>query len=158
MASITTAPKTTASATTNSQIYRGPFAIMTVLFFMWGLMTVFNDILCGLSRNDNFWARTARWSFLYWLLAGSLRSNGLDAVRTAPRELRSFQIQLTLRAKTTVLVSLRMGWEVSWVLTTPVNGTSKKVRVPDLALMKERGERIVMLTAYVSVNSPEGLR
>src|SRR5437667_413993 len=26
--------------------------------------------------------------------------------------------------------------------------TSKKVRVPDLALMKERGERIVMLTAY----------
>jgi len=29
-----------------------------------------------------------------------------------------------------------------------MNGTSKKVRVPDLALMKERGERIVMLTAY----------
>ena len=28
---------------------------------------------------------------------------------------------------------------------TPI---SKKVRVPDLALMKERGERIVMLTAY----------
>src|ERR1700690_1196569 len=26
--------------------------------------------------------------------------------------------------------------------------TSKKGRVPDLALMKERGERIVMLTAY----------
>src|SRR5213080_24800 len=24
---------------------RGPFAIMTVLFFMWGFMTVFNDIL-----------------------------------------------------------------------------------------------------------------
>lgn len=29
-----------------------------------------------------------------------------------------------------------------------MNITSKKVRVPDLALMKERGERIVMLTAY----------
>ena len=26
--------------------------------------------------------------------------------------------------------------------------TPKKVRVPDLALMKQRGERIVMLTAY----------
>ena len=25
---------------------------------------------------------------------------------------------------------------------------TKKVRVPDFALMKERGERIVMLTAY----------
>jgi FHS family L-fucose permease-like MFS transporter len=29
----------------NSQTYRGPFAIMTILFFMWGFMTVFNDIL-----------------------------------------------------------------------------------------------------------------
>jgi len=25
--------------------FRGPFAIMTILFFMWGFMTVFNDIL-----------------------------------------------------------------------------------------------------------------
>src|SRR6267378_4675786 len=25
--------------------YRGPFAIMTVLFFMWGFMTVWNDVL-----------------------------------------------------------------------------------------------------------------
>jgi len=33
-------------------------------------------------------------------------------------------------------------------LTPLVNGTPRKVRVPDLALMKERGERIVMLTAY----------
>jgi 3-methyl-2-oxobutanoate hydroxymethyltransferase len=33
-------------------------------------------------------------------------------------------------------------------LTPLVNGTPKKVRVPDLAPMKERGERIVMLTAY----------
>jgi len=29
-----------------------------------------------------------------------------------------------------------------------LNTASKKVRVPDLALMKECGERIVMLTAY----------
>jgi 3-methyl-2-oxobutanoate hydroxymethyltransferase len=29
-----------------------------------------------------------------------------------------------------------------------VNRVSTKVRVPDLAVMKERGERIVMLTAY----------
>ena len=29
-----------------------------------------------------------------------------------------------------------------------MNRVSTKVRVPDLALMKERGERIVMLTAY----------
>ena len=30
----------------------------------------------------------------------------------------------------------------------PMTGTLKKVRVPDLALMKQRSERIVMLTAY----------
>jgi len=29
----------------NGQSYRGPFAIMTFLFFMWGFMTVWNDIL-----------------------------------------------------------------------------------------------------------------
>jgi 3-methyl-2-oxobutanoate hydroxymethyltransferase len=29
-----------------------------------------------------------------------------------------------------------------------MNGTGKKIRVPDLAVMKARGERIVMLTAY----------
>src|SRR5258707_15102471 len=29
-----------------------------------------------------------------------------------------------------------------------MSATAKKVRVPDLAFMKERGERIVMLTAY----------
>lgn len=34
-----------ASTSVNGQTYRGPFAIMTVLFFMWGFMTVFNDIL-----------------------------------------------------------------------------------------------------------------
>src|SRR5713226_8090404 len=32
--------------------------------------------------------------------------------------------------------------------SSPTNGKTRKVRVPDLALMKERGERIVMLTAY----------
>ncbi len=29
----------------SSQAYRGPFAIMTILFFMWGFMTVWNDVL-----------------------------------------------------------------------------------------------------------------
>jgi FHS family L-fucose permease-like MFS transporter len=45
MASITANPTTTASPTTTGQTYRGPFAIMTSLFFLWGFMTVFNDIL-----------------------------------------------------------------------------------------------------------------
>ena len=29
----------------SNQTYRGPFAIMTILFFMWGFMTVWNDVL-----------------------------------------------------------------------------------------------------------------
>src|SRR5512137_286647 len=44
MASTMTAPTPT-TANSNGQTYRGPFAIMTSLFFMWGFMTVFNDIL-----------------------------------------------------------------------------------------------------------------
>src|SRR5271170_4661408 len=34
-----------ASQAASGQTYRGPFAIMTILFFMWGFMTVWNDIL-----------------------------------------------------------------------------------------------------------------
>src|ERR1700744_3216023 len=47
MATITSANtvKSVPSQSNTGQTYRGPFAIMTVLFFMWGFMTVFNDIL-----------------------------------------------------------------------------------------------------------------
>jgi FHS family L-fucose permease-like MFS transporter len=42
-------PNTTPGSATNSagqnHTYRGPFTIMTTLFFLWGFMTVFNDIL-----------------------------------------------------------------------------------------------------------------
>jgi FHS family L-fucose permease-like MFS transporter len=40
-------PTTTSISTQsgNVQTYRGPFAIMTVLFFLWGFITVLNDIL-----------------------------------------------------------------------------------------------------------------
>jgi FHS family L-fucose permease-like MFS transporter len=37
--------KPSTAESTSGQTYRGPFAIMTVLFFMWGFMTVLNDIL-----------------------------------------------------------------------------------------------------------------
>jgi FHS family L-fucose permease-like MFS transporter len=40
-----TAAASTSSASNSGRTYRGPFSIMTVLFFMWGFMTVFNDIL-----------------------------------------------------------------------------------------------------------------
>jgi FHS family L-fucose permease-like MFS transporter len=36
---------TSPSIQANGRTHRGTFAIMTVLFFMWGFMTVFNDIL-----------------------------------------------------------------------------------------------------------------
>ena len=46
MASIPSASATaTASNAGNGANYRGSFAIMTSLFFLWGFMTVFNDIL-----------------------------------------------------------------------------------------------------------------
>jgi MFS transporter, FHS family, L-fucose permease len=54
MASMSTSSTTQAStsaAGTDTPNYRGPFAIMTVLFFMWGFMTVFNDILIPLYKS-----------------------------------------------------------------------------------------------------------
>jgi FHS family L-fucose permease-like MFS transporter len=46
MATITSpAGSTTATTPGNGANYRGSFAIMTSLFFLWGFMTVFNDIL-----------------------------------------------------------------------------------------------------------------
>lgn len=45
MASIPTSSPTSSASATNNQTYRGPFAILTVLFFMWGFMTIFNDVL-----------------------------------------------------------------------------------------------------------------
>jgi FHS family L-fucose permease-like MFS transporter len=44
MASIATTASP-AAITRNTATHRGPFIIMTTLFFMWGFMTVFNDIL-----------------------------------------------------------------------------------------------------------------
>ena len=49
MASISGSVDQTAASASPGQgsgpTYRGPFAIMTTLFFMWGFMTVLNDIL-----------------------------------------------------------------------------------------------------------------
>jgi FHS family L-fucose permease-like MFS transporter len=45
MASAPVSTSASDGAEAQGRSYRGPFAIMTVLFFMWGFMTVFNDIL-----------------------------------------------------------------------------------------------------------------
>jgi FHS family L-fucose permease-like MFS transporter len=46
MATINTTTASVSPTQSNrGQTFRGPFAIMTVLFFMWGFMTVWNDVL-----------------------------------------------------------------------------------------------------------------
>lgn len=45
MASIAATTGAPSAQQTNGKSYRGSFAIMTSLFFLWGFMTVFNDIL-----------------------------------------------------------------------------------------------------------------
>jgi MFS transporter, FHS family, L-fucose permease len=58
------------------QTYRGPFAIMTVLFFMWGFMTVFNDILIPRFKDaftlDYFHAMLVQFAFFGAYFVGSL--------------------------------------------------------------------------------------
>jgi FHS family L-fucose permease-like MFS transporter len=77
MASITTAPTSSStSEPTNGQSYRGPFAIMTVLFFLWGFMTVFNDILIPRLKEaftlDLFHAMLVQLAFFGAYFVGSL--------------------------------------------------------------------------------------
>lgn len=58
------------------QTYRGPFAIMTVLFFMWGFMTVFNDILIPRFKDaftlNYFHAMLVQFAFFGAYFIGSL--------------------------------------------------------------------------------------
>src|SRR5215469_17236108 len=71
---ITTTP--TAANQTETRSYRAPFAIMTSLFFLWGFMTVFNDILIPRFREaftlDFFHAMLVQLAFFGAYFIGSL--------------------------------------------------------------------------------------
>jgi MFS transporter, FHS family, L-fucose permease len=72
----TTSVSTSSSQSSNGQTYRGPFAIMTVLFFMWGFMTVFNDILIPRFKEaftlNYFEAMLVQFAFFGAYFVGSL--------------------------------------------------------------------------------------
>lgn len=77
MASVTTTPTTTGTPEkSNGQTYRGPFAIMTTLFFLWGFMTVFNDVLIPRFKEafvlDYFHAMLVQLAFFGAYFIGSL--------------------------------------------------------------------------------------
>ena len=64
--------------------YRGPFAMMTVLFFMWGFMTVFNDILIPRFKDaftlDYFHAMLVQFAFFGAYFIGSLLYFAISAI------------------------------------------------------------------------------
>ena len=66
----------TQSQGSNGANYRGSFAIMTSLFFMWGFMTVFNDILIPRFKEaftlDYFHAMLVQFAFFGAYFIGSL--------------------------------------------------------------------------------------
>ena len=70
------------------QTYRGPFAIMTVLFFMWGFMTVFNDILIPRFKDaftlDYFHAMLVQFAFFGAYFIGSLLYFAISAATGDP--------------------------------------------------------------------------
>src|SRR6478609_7385563 len=74
-AAVPTATSTSTSAT-KGQTYRGPFAIMTVLFFMWGFMTVWNDVLIPRFKEaftlNYFQAMLVQFAFFGAYFVGSL--------------------------------------------------------------------------------------
>ena len=60
----------------NGKMYRGPFAIMTTLFFMWGFMTAWNDILIPRFKEaftlNYFQAMLVQFAFFGAYFVGSL--------------------------------------------------------------------------------------
>lgn len=66
----------TPAAPERGPTYRGPFAIMTTLFFMWGFMTVFNDILIPRFKEaftlDFYHAMLVQFAFFGAYFIGSL--------------------------------------------------------------------------------------
>jgi FHS family L-fucose permease-like MFS transporter len=68
--------------------YRGPFAIMTVLFFMWGFMTVWNDILIPRFKDaftlNYFQAMLVQFAFFGAYAVGSLIYYGVALVSGDP--------------------------------------------------------------------------
>ncbi|HVU34916.1 MAG TPA: sugar MFS transporter [Opitutaceae bacterium] len=69
-------PPSADAAAANTQTYRGPFAVMTTLFFMWGFMTVWNDILIPRFKEaftlDYFHAMLVQFAFFGAYAVGSL--------------------------------------------------------------------------------------
>src|ERR1700690_3231850 len=72
----------------NQRAFRGPFAIMTVLFFMWGFMTVFNDILIPRFKEaftlNYFQAMLVQFAFFGAYFIGSLLYYLVSAVAGDP--------------------------------------------------------------------------
>src|SRR6266403_379852 len=68
--------------------YRGPFAIMTVIFYMWGFMTVFNDILIPRFKDaftlDYFHAMLVQFAFFGAYFIGSLLYFAISVVSGDP--------------------------------------------------------------------------
>src|SRR5580693_9730479 len=84
----TTASSSPSELTAPAQTYRGPFAIMTVLFFMWGFATVFNDILIPRFKEaftlDYFHAMLVQFAFFGAYFIGSLSYFIISATTSDP--------------------------------------------------------------------------
>ena len=76
MASLAPPSSAALVGTDSAKTYRGPFAIMTLLFFMWGFMTVCNDILIPRFKEaftlNNFQAQLVQLAFFGAYAVGSL--------------------------------------------------------------------------------------
>ncbi len=82
---ITTAPS---PSQTEARSYRAPFAIMTSLFFLWGFMTVFNDILIPRFKEaftlNYFQAMLVQFAFFGAYFVGSLIYFAISSLKGDP--------------------------------------------------------------------------
>ncbi len=88
MAAITTNTSSANPGNTTGANYRGSFAIMTSLFFMWGFITSINDILVPRFKDafalDNFQASLVQSAFFGAYFIGSLAYFCVSATKGDP--------------------------------------------------------------------------
>ena len=90
MATISSAIDKPASGSSpqNGRTFRGPFAVMTSLFFLWGFMTVFNDVLIPRFKDaftlNYFHAMLVQFAFFTAYAIGSIIYFGISATLGDP--------------------------------------------------------------------------
>jgi FHS family L-fucose permease-like MFS transporter len=134
------------------QTYRGPFAIMTVLFFLWGFMTVFNDILIPRFKDaftlDYFHAMLVQFAFFGAYFIGSLAYFAISAAFGDPIARLGYKNGVVIGLVISAIGSA-LFWPAATLLSYPLFLTALFVVGLGFAMLQ------IAANPYVTILGPE---